>query len=103
MKRFLIPALALSTVTLFTARAEAGRFYLSTERVFAPGQPAEVQLEANGVAALQVRLYRIKEPRAWFDAQADLHRPKEENATPRASTLPLLKKGARKGRLFVFL
>lgn len=89
--------LLATTALLLPAPAYAGRFYLSTERVFAPGQAAEVQLEANGVTALQVRLYRIAEPRKWFDAQADLHRPHEESAAPRASTLPLLRRGARRG------
>lgn len=90
--------LVLSALSIFALPAFAQeRFYLSTERVYAPGEAAEVQLEANGVTALQVRLYRIEDPRAWFDAQSDLHRPEEESETPRSSSWPLLSKGARAG------
>lgn len=90
---FLIALLATLAVA---APASAARFYLSTERVFAPGQQPQVRLEANGVSALDVRLYRIDDPRAWFDAQTDLHRPSADNRKPRPASLPLLKKGARR-------
>jgi uncharacterized protein YfaS (alpha-2-macroglobulin family) len=93
MKKLILASLFL--VALPAAAQE--RFYLSTERVFAPGEPAEVLLEANGVHALQVRLYRIENPRAWFDAQADLHRPVEESEAPRSASWPLLSRGARTG------
>src|SRR6185503_2594384 len=84
-------------LALSPSSAQAGRFYLSSERVFPPGQPAEVQVEANDVEALQVRLYRIRDPRAYFDAQADLHRPAAESGTPRESAWSLLAQGARTG------
>jgi uncharacterized protein YfaS (alpha-2-macroglobulin family) len=98
MMRAARPMLAvLAFVLALPSAAQASRFYLSTERVFAPGQAPQVKLEANGVSSLDVRLYKLDDPRAWFDKQRDLHRPEEENEEPRPSTVSLLNKGARAG------
>lgn len=75
----------------------AQRFYLSTDRVFAPGQDVTVNVEAQSVPALQLRLYRLEKPAAWFDAQADLHRPHVEHQPPRPKTWSLLTRGLRSG------
>src|SRR5688572_22981635 len=99
LRSSLCAAISLALMSLATppASAEDGRFYLSTDRVFAPGRQPEVKLEANGVGALQIRVYRIAEPRAYFDTQSDLHRPTEDNEEPRKTTWPLLRRGARRG------
>jgi uncharacterized protein YfaS (alpha-2-macroglobulin family) len=87
--------LALALAVPGTALAD--RFYLSTDRVFAPGQDVTVNVEAQSVAALQLRLYRLADPAAWFDAQDDLHRPTVEHAAPRPKTWSLLARGLRHG------
>jgi uncharacterized protein YfaS (alpha-2-macroglobulin family) len=84
-------------LSLWSGGAHAGRFYLSTERVFAPGQAPSVKLEANGLTSLDVRVYKLDDPRAWFDAQRDLHRPAVTHASPRPKTTALLSRGARFG------
>ena len=89
----LVAALAL----LSSTTAHAGRFYVTTERVFAPGERPTVKLEANGVRALDVRLYTLTNPRAWFEAQGDLHRPVVTTTPPRVRTTALLARGARHG------
>lgn len=88
--------LSLSLLAL-PSLAWADRFYLSSDRVFSPGQAATVNLEAQGVSSLQVRLYRLPDPRAYFDGQADLHRPTVDHLPPRPSTWSLLRRGFRDG------
>lgn len=73
----------------------AGNFYLSSERVFAPGQKATVKLETAGVDELEFRVYELEDPRTWFNKQRDLHRPAEETGKPTFSTLSLLRIGAK--------
>ena len=94
MKRLVLPLLFLPSVALAQPR-----FYLSTDRVFAPGETAEIKLEAKEVERLQMRLYRIADPAAYFDGQADLHRPKEALGTPQRSSLGMLRRGAKRGLL----
>lgn len=79
-----------------SARAQE-RFYLSTDQVFAPGQPASVKLESRDLSSLQFRLYRIADPKAYFDAQSDLHRPREQVAAPRATTSAILRRALTRG------
>ena len=83
MKRFILPLLFLAPSAAFAQP----RFYLSTDRVFAPGERAEIKIEARDVDTLQLRLYRIEDPAKYFDEQDDLHRPKEEIQGPRRSAL----------------
>ena len=94
--------LSLITASLFVAapRIALGdelRFYLTTERVFAPGETAQVKVEARDVSSLEMRVYRIADPEAYFDAQRDLHRPREALQAPRPTAASLLRRGAQKG------
>ncbi len=73
------------------------RFYLSSDKVFAPGTDAKVKLESRGLKTLQFRLYRIDDPKAYFDAQRDLHRPKEDVAPARATSWSLMKQAVEIG------
>ena len=75
--------------------AHAGNFYLSSERIFAPGQKAKVKLETAGVKELEIRIYELDNPRTWFNTQRDLHRPQEETEKPTWSSLSLLRMGAK--------
>ncbi|MFY0577180.1 MG2 domain-containing protein [Cystobacter fuscus] len=56
-----------------------GRFYLSTQTVSAPGTQPTVSIEASGVRALSMRVYRIPEPERFMLGQTDLHRPVTQN------------------------
>ncbi|MFY0571207.1 alpha-2-macroglobulin family protein [Archangium lansingense] len=72
----------LFAVLLLLAAPDAsarGRFYLSTQTVTAPGQQPEVNIEASGVRALSMRVYRIPDPEAFMLGQTDLHRPVTQN------------------------
>ncbi|MFO0724314.1 MAG: MG2 domain-containing protein [Myxococcota bacterium] len=89
--------LALSLLIAAPSAAFADKFYLSSDRVFAPGQKASVNLEAQGVASLQIRIYRLPDPKKYFDAQADLHRPTVDHLPPRPATWSLLRQGFRDG------
>jgi len=80
-----------------TLSADGSRFYLSTDRVFAPGQQVTVNVEAQGLSSLQLRLYKLKDPAAWLDQQTDLHRPRVEHEPPRPRTWSLLSRGFRNG------
>ncbi len=72
-------------------------FFLSTERVVAPGEPARVKLEAQNISSLDLRLYKIEDPAKYFDGQADLHRPREALQRPKASQRQALIRGAERG------
>lgn len=87
---------ALALLSASPAEAQE-RFYLSTDRIFAPGETPEVKLEAKGLPSLELRVYRIEDPRAYFDAQSDLHRPKEAVAAPRSTTASILGRALRRG------
>lgn len=87
--------LSLAWLHLFALPLYAGNFYLSSERIFAPGQQARVKLETAGVPELEIRVYRLEDPRAWFNQQRDLHRPLEHAAKPTLGTLSLLQLGAK--------
>ena len=74
-------ALFLLTVAATSASAMQPRFYLSTERVFAPGdKEVQVRLEARGVPHVDFRLYRVPYPEEFFLGQEDLHRVELPNA-----------------------
>ncbi|HSA23762.1 MAG TPA: MG2 domain-containing protein, partial [Myxococcota bacterium] len=81
-------ALGLLALGAAPARAEQPRFYLSTDRVFSPGEAeVYVQLEAHDLSELDFRLYRVPDPAAFFRAQPDLHRVETEQGPARAHSL----------------
>ena len=77
--------------------AWAQSFFISTEKIVAPGQPAEIKLEARNIDALELRLYRVEDPARYFDKMADLHRPKEDVQKPRPPQLQALSRGLQLG------
>jgi hypothetical protein len=93
----LLYLLAFPSLALAQEEGSGPRFYLSTERVFPPGEEASVKVEAREVERLQMRVYRIDDPAKYFDAQDDLHRPRESTDPPRASSIGLLDRGLRAG------
>ena len=58
-----------------TAPAQEERVYFSlrTDRTFAPGEKASINVYAQGVDALEMRVYRVKDPAAFFQKLDDPH------------------------------
>jgi uncharacterized protein YfaS (alpha-2-macroglobulin family) len=90
-------AAALISIAAEPSAVAQNRFYLSSDKVFAPGADVKVKLESKGVESLQFRLYRVGDPKAYFDAQRDLHRPKEEVAPATATSWSLMRQAVQIG------
>ncbi len=91
-----VVSLLLLVAVAAPALAVQPRFYLSTERVFAPGdREVQVRLEARGVPYVDFRLYRIPYPEEFFLGQADLHRVELPNAPKRVSGMDVLNEALR--------
>ena len=97
VSRSLSLVLIAFALTFTPAFAQAQAFFLSTEKIVAPGDVAQVKLEAKDLGELEMRLYRVEDPAAYFDRMADLHRPKEDLTAPRASQLQALRRGLQLG------
>lgn len=84
--------LGVLTSLLFTLPARQAQgtppsIYLTSGRIYAPGERPELAIESpEALPALDLRIYRIEDPEAFFQAQKDLHRPGLER---RASLSPL--------------
>jgi len=92
--RFLCTLVVL--LAAVSAEAVQPRFYLSTERVFAPGdREVSVRLEARGVPHVDFRLYRVPYPEEFFLGQDDLHRVELPNAPKRAAAMDVLNESLR--------
>ena len=72
MKRALL-LLALTFTLCGQADDEQPFFSLSSNRTFAPGEKPTVELSAVDVAALDFRVYRVKDPVAFFGKLEDAH------------------------------
>ena len=72
IRRTLI-AILLILVAPAAGQDEQPYFSLSSERTYAPGEKATVQVYATGVDALEFRVYRINDPVAFFQKLEDLH------------------------------
>lgn len=59
------------------------RFYLSTKRIFQPGEDVQVELESSGTADLELRVYKLDDPLSYLQTLADPHRPKYKNGNRR--------------------
>ncbi len=68
------------------ALAFAGSFELSTDKIFAPGEPVSVTVSAMDVPTLDIRLYRVDDPKSYFLGLEDVHSPVVE--TKRDSRRP---------------
>ncbi|HNX96874.1 MAG TPA: MG2 domain-containing protein, partial [Candidatus Aminicenantes bacterium] len=74
--------------------AQAPRFYLSTERMFAPGQETTVTVETMALTYLDLRIYRIPDPTAFFATRSDLHQPRVRNVYGGPNALAILARAA---------
>jgi alpha-2-macroglobulin len=62
-------------VWLGTGAASAAPFYLSTERIYAPGEQPQIRIESQGLDWLDVRLYRLEDPADYLLSLPQLRRP----------------------------
>jgi uncharacterized protein YfaS (alpha-2-macroglobulin family) len=71
-----LAALALALSLSSIAQEDEGRAYfsLSSSRSYSPGEKPSVQLWADGVNQLQFRVYKVKDPVAFFRQLEDPHR-----------------------------
>ncbi len=76
MRRLHLLLLALLAVlaTPVASQDEAVYFSLNSSRTYAPGERPTVQLWASGVDSLEFRVYRVKDPVAFFQQLEDVHR-----------------------------
>ncbi len=92
-------SLILSIVLLLTLPAVtlAGSFELSTDKIFAPGEPVTVTVSSMDVPSLDIRLYRVDDPKSYFLGLDDVHSPVV--TTKRGTSAPAEMVGAikRKG------
>jgi hypothetical protein len=84
MKKSLI--LTIGLLAALPALAYAGSFELATDKIFAPGEPISVTVSAMDVPTLDVRLYRVDDPKSYFLGLEDVHSPavetKRETSSP---------------------
>lgn len=73
-------------------RAQQPLFYISTEKIYSPGEEARVTVEARGLEYVDLRVYQIPDPLQFFLDQQDLHQPREKNKLGGRNTLEILEK-----------
>jgi uncharacterized protein YfaS (alpha-2-macroglobulin family) len=73
MKKSLI--LVIGLLAVVPSVAYAGSFELSTDKIFAPGEPVTVTVSAMDVPALDMKLYRVDDPKTYFLGLSDVHSP----------------------------
>jgi alpha-2-macroglobulin len=73
MKKSLIFSLVL--LCILPALSLAGSFELSTDKIFAPGEPVSVTVSAMDIPTLDIRLYRVDDPKSYFLGLEDVHSP----------------------------
>lgn len=68
MRGRMLVAGILAAVLALPAQEDEGRFYfqLVAEETVLPGAEAPVRVQAQGISQLEFRLYRVKDPRAFF-------------------------------------
>jgi uncharacterized protein YfaS (alpha-2-macroglobulin family) len=86
--------LAIGLLAALPALALAGSFELSTDKIFAPGEPISVTVSAMDVPTLDIRLYRVDDPKSYFLGLEDVHSPAVE--TKRGVSAPSEMVGAVK-------
>ena len=83
--------LLLLVLILFCMPAGSQRsgafFSLSTSKTFLPGEKVNIRLYANGVEALEFRVYKVNDPARFFEKLDNVHSfghvsPKEQIETP---------------------
>src|SRR4051812_13470568 len=71
--RALLLAFIFIGCTLVHAQEERGYFSLSTNKTYAPGQKATIDVWAQHVDTLEFRVYRVNDPIKFFNDLGDMH------------------------------
>ncbi|MFO0341047.1 MAG: alpha-2-macroglobulin family protein [Acidobacteriota bacterium] len=91
MKRLIAMGLLVLALPVIGQDPEGRYFALSSNRTFAPGEKPQIQMWAQGVKALDFRLYRVNEASEFLSQLRDAHSFGNETAAlPREDT-PLLR------------
>jgi len=56
-----------------SAKEPGAYFSVSSDRTYLPNEKAKIRVYANGVNALEFRLYRVNDPAAFFEKLDDVH------------------------------
>lgn len=94
MKRFLLIVLALSGI----AFAQRPFIYLSTPRIYQPGEETVVELEFGGVQQVHLRLYKVEKPMEFFAEQRNIRSPKPKVERKPANFFHMLEGVAERSR-----
>ena len=105
MGRILPVAAILFLLTTAPAQQDEGRAYfsLSSNRSYSPGEKPFVQLWADGVSQLQFRLYKVRDPIAFFRQLEEPHRFGGQGPRPARELTPLERFHSWKLRLRITL
>ncbi len=84
---FLLILLALVIIVPPVGKGADSYFSLTTTETFLPGEQVSVRLYADNVSALEFRVYKVKDPIAFFERLDDVHsfghvEPKEQVESP---------------------
>ena len=83
-QRMLLVVLLLGFAAMAAPAKGAPRsFSLSTSRTFARGESVTIQLLARNVPELEFRVYKVRDPQAFFAGLKDLHSFGSENYSPK--------------------
>jgi uncharacterized protein YfaS (alpha-2-macroglobulin family) len=63
----------LTAFSSVSAKEPEAYFSLSSDRTYLPGEKVKIRVYANGVNALEFRVYRIDDPAAFFEKLDDVH------------------------------
>ena len=94
----LLAILSILFAVAFSGDNDEFHFYLSSNGMFAPGDPAiAVELNGNGIGGtiVKMRAFRIPDPVAFFLAQKDPHSPTLTAMTP-PNTFDMIRMGVDK-------
>jgi hypothetical protein len=72
-RRALVPTLLVTLVAPLLGQQGAPYFSLSSNRTYVPGEKPSVQVYTHNVTSLEFRVYRVKDPLAFFQKLEDLH------------------------------
>ena len=64
---WLLVGFLLTSFSDASAKEREAYFSLSSDRTYLPGEKAKIRVYANGVNALEFRVYRVNDPAALFE------------------------------------
>ncbi len=99
IKRITILCLLIFLFLFNSIHAQQPRFYLSTDKIFSPGENTFITLECRGMKYLDIRVYKIEDPKSFFLAQQDIHQPREQNLHSGTNALKILSSTLDKDKL----